>query len=267
MKNLRNILGLLSIFMLTIVTTSCSRVAPNYQGVLMENFGKNGKQDFTLVKGRVNTMTPGTELFQVPLFDQRAEFEQHSTLKAADNTEFKTRPLYSYRVVEDRAIDVVFSNKQLSNNGDKFMRSLEDNVLEPKIEDIMAEVSRSYTTDALMEKGGSLMFEKAVEERVKSEFDRRGLVLLSFRAQLEFSKKVTEKIDNRNEVDTNLSVIDKQIEEQKRKNELEQLKTEQLLIRSKGLTPQILEERAIEKWNGVRPLNEGTGSPFIINKK
>lgn len=264
MKNLRNILGLLSIFMLAIVATSCSRVAPNYQGVLMENFGKNGKQDFTLVKGRVNTMTPGTELFQVPLFDQRAEFESHSTLKAADNTEFKTRPLYSYKVVEERAVDVVFSNKQLSNDGSKFMKSLEDNILEPKIEDIMTEVSRSYSTDELMEKGGSLMFEKAIEERVKAEFEKRGLVLLSFRAQLEFSKKVTEKIDNRNEVDTNLSVIDKQIKEQIKKNELETLKTEQLIIRSRGLTPQILEEKAINKWDGKTPSTYSGGSlPFM----
>lgn len=35
----------------------------------MENFGKDGKKDFTIVTGRVSTIAPGTELFQVPLFD------------------------------------------------------------------------------------------------------------------------------------------------------------------------------------------------------
>jgi hypothetical protein len=36
---------------------SCDRVAPNYLGVLMENYGKNGKSDYTRQQGRVNTMS------------------------------------------------------------------------------------------------------------------------------------------------------------------------------------------------------------------
>jgi len=74
---------LLLVAVLGIVTlTSCERVAPNYQGVLMENYGKNGKSDFTLQKGRVTTFWAGTELFQVPLFEQRAKFENPLHLKA-----------------------------------------------------------------------------------------------------------------------------------------------------------------------------------------
>ena len=67
------ILGVLAISIVSL--TSYERVAPNYAGVLMENFGKDGKKDFTIVTGRVSTIAPGTELFQVPLFDQRGEFE------------------------------------------------------------------------------------------------------------------------------------------------------------------------------------------------
>lgn len=74
---------------------SCERVAPNYAGVLMENYGKQGKEDFKIVSGKVSTWELGTELFQVPLFDQRGEFAEAVTLKAADNTEFKARPTYS----------------------------------------------------------------------------------------------------------------------------------------------------------------------------
>ena len=47
--------------------SSCERVAPNYAGVLMENYGKQGKEDFKVVSGRVSTWEWGTELFQVPL--------------------------------------------------------------------------------------------------------------------------------------------------------------------------------------------------------
>lgn len=232
---------------------SCERVAPNHAGVLMENYGKEGKKDFAIVTGRVSTWEWGTELFQVPLFDRRGEFEEPVTLKAADNTEFKARPTYSYKVVKDRSIDVVFDNKHIGSGSD-FMSSLEDNILEPRIYDLIKEESRRYKTDSLMADGGSLSFEKGLELTVEKEFQKRGFELLTFSAQLEFSSKVREKIDSRNEVNTNISVLDQQIAEQVKQNELERLKTEQNLIRSKGITNELLKERFIQKWDGKTPL-------------
>lgn len=64
-----------------VLFASCERVAPNYAGVLMENYGKQGKEDFKIVSGKVSTWELGTELFQVPLFDQRGEFAEAVTLK------------------------------------------------------------------------------------------------------------------------------------------------------------------------------------------
>ncbi|WP_291584876.1 hypothetical protein [Bacteroides sp.] len=236
-----------------LVFTSCERVAPNYAGVFMENYGKDGKKDFSIKTGKVSTWEWGTELFQVPLFDQRGDFAEAVTLKAADNTEFKARPTYSYKVIKERAIDVVFDNKHIGSGND-FMSSLEDNILEPRIYDLIKEESRKHKTDSLMADGGSLVFERRLEQIVDKEFEKRGLQLLTFSAQLEFSEKVREKIDSRNEVNTNISVLDQQIEEQKKLNELERLKTEQAIIRSKGLTKEILYNKFIDRWDGKTPL-------------
>ncbi len=81
------------------VFSSCSRVDPNHVGVLMQNFGKNGKDDYTKVYGRVSTAAPGTKLFEVPLWEQRAEFLEEDgvtkrvlNLKSSDNTEFTVIP-------------------------------------------------------------------------------------------------------------------------------------------------------------------------------
>ena len=170
-----------------IAFSSCERVAPNYAGVLMENYGKDGKSDFKVVSGKVSTIEWGTELFQVPLFDQRGEFAEPVTLKAADNTEFKAKPTYSYKVIKERAIDVVFDNKHIDkaeteSSKDGFMQSLEDNILEPRIYDLIKEESRKHTTDSLMANGGSHAFEKRLEQIVESEFEKRGLRLLTFSA-------------------------------------------------------------------------------------
>lgn len=257
------IFSVLAVFVLV----SCDRVAPNYIGVLMQDYGKNGKSDFTLQKGRVSTWSPGTELFQVPLFEQRAGFEEALHLKSADNTEFGAQPTYSYSVIEDRAVDVVFQNKQLGN-GDEFMKTLEDNILEMKIRDIIKEESRRYPTDTLMASSGSLRFEEKVQKLVTAEFLSKGLKLESFSAQLEFSDKVKGKIDQRNEVNTNVSVLDQQIIEQRKKNELAELKAQENIILSRGITPQILEQQALDKWNGVLPSTySGKDIPFIKSVK
>lgn len=252
-----------------VLLTSCERVAPNYYGVLMENYGKNGKDDYSKQQGRVSTMSPGTELFQVPAWEQRGVFTDEEgkdrtlQIKAADNTAFTSKPLYSYKVIQAKVVDVVFQNARLGS-GDDFMTALQDNVLEPRIYDIIKEASRSYTTDALMANGGSLKFEKYVQDIVQKEFEKSGLTLISFSLNLDFSTKVKAKIDSRNEVNTNISVLDQQIAEQRKRNELEQLKTEQAIIRSRGLTNEILQERTISKWNGVLPSTySGGGLPFV----
>lgn len=235
------------------LTSSCERVAPNYYGVLMENYGKNGKEDYSKQQGRVWTLAPGMELFQVPAFEQRASFTDENGqakllhLKASDNTEFSANPLYTYKVIPGRVVDVVFQNARLGS-GDDFMRALEDNILEPLIYDLIKEESRRYSTDTLMAQGGNLSFETKVQNLVRTAFEIKGLELINFSANLDFSAKVKAKIENRNEVNTNVSVIDQQIIEQRKRNELAELRAQENIILSKGLTPQILEKMRIETW-------------------
>lgn len=266
--------NLIAIVMLMALTfASCDRVAPNYYGVLMENFGKDGKSDYSRQQGRVSVMSPGTELFQVPAWEQRAEFtetvqkdgdettiKRMLRLKAADNTEFTASPLYTYQAIENRVVDLVFQNSRLGSGSD-FMRALEDNVLEPMIYDIIKEESRKHSTDTLMANGGSLRFEHIVEDKVKKAFEEKGLELMNFSSNLDFSAKVKAKIDSRNEVNTNVSVLDQQIIEQRKRNELAKLRAEE---NRTLLTPEFLQYEAIKKWKGI---SYGSDPVFFKNIK
>jgi hypothetical protein len=268
MKTARILAFAFMVFTLTGVFQSCERVAPNYYGVLMENFGKS-KSDYSRQQGRVSMISPGTELFQVPGWEQRGAFQNEDgsdrtlNLKASDNTEFTAKPVYSYKAIENRVVDLVFQNSRLGS-GDGFMRALEDNILEPRIYDIIKEESRKYTTDTLMAQGGSLLFEQRVQEIVKKSFEAAGLELISFSSNLDFSAKVKSKIDTRNEVNTNISVLDQQIAEQRKRNELAELQAQENIIKSRGITPELLQQQAIEKWNGVLPATwSGSALPFV----
>lgn len=269
---MKNFFKVSLLFIVIVLFSSCERVTPNYYGVLMENYGKNGKSDYSKQQGRVNTMAPGVELFQLPAFEQRADFSTEDkvnllNLKAADNTAFTAKPLYSYKVIPDRVVDVVFQNARLGS-GSEFMKALEDNVLEPHIYDIIKEESRKYLTDSLMASGGSLKFEQRVQNLVKKSFEDKGLELITFSANLDFSDKVKAKIDTRNEVNSNVTVIDQQIIEQKKKNELAELQAQENIIRSRGITPQLLQEQAIQRWDGKLPATFSGGTlPFVVTVK
>lgn len=250
---MKKLFTLLSIITITLFTSSCSWVKPNYAGILMQNYGKNGKSDFTLVTGKVSTIAPGTELLQVPLFEQRGEYSEPLHLKAADNTEFTSNPTYSYKVIKDKAVDVVFNNKQLGS-GDDFLEAVENNILEMRIRDIIKEASRRYTTDTLMGTSGSLHFEEKVQALVKASFADAGFELLYFSCQLDFPEGVKQKINQRNEVNQDQLVVDQQIDVAKKKIELAKLTAQISIEQSKGITEEILRQQFIDKWDGHTPL-------------
>jgi hypothetical protein len=113
-----------------------------------------------------------------------------------------------------------------------------------------------------MATGGSLLFEERVQKLIKKAFEEVGLRLISFSSNLDFSSKVKAKIDSRNEVNTNISVLDQQIAEQRKKNELAELKAQEGIILSKGITNALLQQQFIEKWDGKTPIYGS--APFFI---
>lgn len=236
-----------------LLISGCSRVEPNNAGVLMENYGKNGKEDFTIVSGRVWTLSPGTDLYTVPLFEQRAQFESDVTLKSADGTEFIVRPIYSFKVIKNRAVDVIFDNKQIMGSEDA-IQSIRMNILDPKITDILrTEVLSKRSTD-LMAEGGNERFNADARQLVSQELNKRGFELVSFSAMLDYSSKVKTIIDARNQSNTQISTIDSKIEQAKKELELETINTQIALVKSQGLTKEILQEKFIDKWDGKSAL-------------
>ncbi len=246
--------------------SGCTRVEPNQAGVLMENHGKLGKEDFKIVSGKVWTIAPGTELYTVPLFEQRGKFDEPVTLKSADQTEFVVQPIYAFKVIKERSIDVIFDNKQIMNDEDA-IQSIRTNILDPKITEIMRDLVVAQKSTDLMAEGGNERFNKQARKLVDEELNRRGFKLVSFSAMLDYSEKVKSIIDSRNQSNTQVSTIDSKIEQAKKQLELEEINTQVALMKSKGLTPEILQERFIEKWDGKTPLYGSANASMLITGK
>ena len=99
---------------------SCSRVEPNYEGVLMSNYGRNGKSDFIVVTGKQWTMSPGTELYQVPMFETSGD-PSGLTISAKDAGVFTVDPSYQYQPIRGKGVDIVFNYKHLGINEPEVM--------------------------------------------------------------------------------------------------------------------------------------------------
>lgn len=248
----------------TFSLSGCQRVEPNNAGVLMENYGKDGKADFQVVSGKVYTFWFGTELYTIPLFEQRYNADDVITLKSGDSTQFNVKPIYSYRVIKERAVDVVFDSKQVMGDDKGKMTSIETNILNPRITEIIrTALSKEKSTD-LMSEGGSVKFNENIRKQVKDEFERRGFELISFSAMLDYSSEVKEIINKRNQSNTSLETIESEIIQAKKKLELERINADIAIVKSQGLTKEILQQQFIEKWNGSSSLYYGTPATFIM---
>ena len=70
---------------------------------------------------------------------------------------------------------------------------------------------------------------------------------------------------NKNKLFLLITVLDQKILEQKKRNELAELTAQEAIIRSKGLTPEILQEMSIRKWDGRLP-NTWSGGTLPLVK-
>ena len=147
------------------------------------------------------------------------------------------------------------------------MKALENNFLETTMYDIIKEQSRKHLADSLMSNGGSLKFEKECEAIIRKQFESRGFQLEALTIQLTYSGKIMETLDKRLEVNTNVSTLESQIIEQKKRLELKELERQQAMIESSMLTPQILQKMWIEKWDGrlsTTVVGDANRYPFLI---
>ena len=140
------------------------RVEPNYEGVMMSNYGRNGREDFKVVTGRQWTLLPGTRLYQVPMFETSGDPDK-VTISAKDAGVFTVDPSYQYQPIRGKGVDIVFSYKHLGvENPEVMLENVEKAILNKLVVNAYREEAREYTTDGLMNNLNE--FEKKVETRL-----------------------------------------------------------------------------------------------------
>lgn len=221
---------------------SCNRPEPNYEGVLMTDYGRNGIESFKVVTGAQGILGPGSELYQVPMFEQKADVDAVK-VSARDAGIFTVDPSFTYQVTRTKGPNIVLNYKHLGT-GEGFLDNVEANVLNKLVTDAFREEARNYTTDSLMNNLAS--FEKSVEEKLNKRFQDKFFTLNTLTSGLTPPASMATAIESRNNAVQKANEVENQLQTSKMLLEKAKIDAETNKVQSSGLTNEVLTQQYIE---------------------
>ncbi len=247
------------------VFVQCNRPEPSYEGVLMTNYGRDGIGSFAVVTGAQGPLGPGSELYQVPMWEQGAD-PAEVTINAKDAGVFVVDPSYQYEAIRGQGPQIIFNYKRfVSSDEDQMMNSIEEAILNRTVNNAYREEASKFTTDSLMNNRN--VFEQAVENRLKAEFTEKFFNLKQLTSGLRPPQSMLEAIEKRNNAIQQAEQVRNELEVAKMQQQKAQIEQQTNQIQSQGLTDEILMARWIEaiRNSSNRVIITDGRTPVILN--
>ncbi len=247
---MKNVILFLLVAVATMSFTSCTkRIGGGYEGILVKQYGSDkGVQMASLVTGRVwyNPWTEDVEEF--PIFYQTADYEAFS-VNAKDGSVFYVDPMLNFRVKAGKSPEIFIKYR-------KDIEELRQTILLTYVKDVFKNVFNEYTTDDILSK--RVEFDKKVTVILTKELEKEGFEIGPLTFGLRYPASVTKGIEAKNnavqlaqqkENELRSTRADAEIAVTKARGEAEANK-----IKQQTLTPLIIQQMFIEKWDGHSPL-------------
>ncbi|WP_314894169.1 SPFH domain-containing protein [uncultured Capnocytophaga sp.] len=234
------------IFLLCVIASlvGCNRPEPNYEGVLMTEYGRNGINSFKIVTGAQGILGPGSELYQVPMWEQAGDPDVVE-ITAKDAGVFTVDPSYTYTPIRGKGAEIVFNYKNYRiQDPETFFDNVEANVLNKRVTDAYREEARNYTTDSLMNNLGK--FELSVQSRLKEEFKTKFFDLTTLTSGLKPPASMLKAVEDRNKAIQEANRVKNELETSRMLLEKAKIDAETNKVQSVGLTREILMQQYIE---------------------
>lgn len=234
------------IFLLCVIASlvGCNRPEPNYEGVLMTEYGRNGINSFKIVTGAQGILGPGSELYQVPMWEQAGD-PDIVEITAKDAGVFTVDPSYTYTPIRGKGAEIVFNYKNYRiQDPETFFDNVEANVLNKRVTDAYREEARNYTTDSLMNNLGK--FELSVQSRLKEEFKTKFFDLTTLTSGLKPPASMLKAVEDRNKAIQEANRVKNELETSRMLLEKAKIDAETNKVQSVGLTREILMQQYIE---------------------
>ena len=217
---------------------------------------------------------PITEsIFQYPTFIQRVTYDPF-TVNPKDAAIFSMTPTLAYQIDEAKAADIFIKSR-------KPVRELEMGYIKTCIFEAYRTCANNYTSDELM--ANRAKFEAEVRARLDESMNQEGFIVREFTTKIDPPASLTAAINAKNEAVQNALKAENKVKEAEAEAKIEIAKAEgvakALKIKGEGeayynkvvsasLNKLLVEQYAIEKWDGKLPTYSGGDAvPFISLSK
>lgn len=243
--------GLLAAFMVmtSIMFTSCERIDAGCEGIKVNLYGDDkGIGDIALVTGRVWYNPITTAVYEYPTYVKTVDYPKFE-INAQDGSEFTIDPTVSLKLIDGKAPEVF----------KKYRKEL-DEVIEITLYNYVKDAFRiqlnSFTTDYIVSHRDSI--EKAIEKHLSVALEKENFNLEQLTSGLKYPDIIVKAVNDKNKAVQEAMMVENQVkvaEAQAKKlivaAEAEYKANE---LKTKALTPAILQQLWIEKWDGKLPI-------------
>ncbi|WP_164891167.1 SPFH domain-containing protein [Botryobacter ruber] len=238
---------------------SCTRIDAGHEGILVKLYGTGkGVQDVSLVTGRVwfNPLTE--EVYQFPNFIQTRDYEPF-TVNAKDGSVFTVDPTISFYVVPGKSPHIFKKYR-------KPIDEIAQTTLLNYVKDAFRIQLNQYSTEEIISK--RQQFETEVQSTLDKALQTDGFKLEQMTSGLVYPEEIVRAVNLKNravqqamQVENELKVAEAQARKKIVEAEAEARANE---LRQRTLTPLLIQQQFIEKWDGKTPLY-GNSPTFFKN--
>lgn len=237
-----------AIFAMIITFSSCTRIDAGHEGIKVNLYGSNkGVDNVELCTGMV-WFNPVTErVYEYPTFVQTVDYDPF-TINAKDGSEFTVDPTLSIKMI-DGSSPAIFK---------KYRKSVEDiinSTLYNYTKDAFRVQLNKFTTDEIVSNRETV--EKAIESQLREELTKEGFNLEQLTSGLKYPQSIVDAVNAKNKAVQEAQRVANELEivkaEAEKKIVAAQAEKEANELRTKALTPAILQQQWIEKWDGSTP--------------
>lgn len=238
---------------------SCTRIDAGHEGILIKQYGSDkGVQDVSLVTGRVwyNPWTEDVE--QYATFIQTVDYEAFN-VNAKDGSEFIVDPTLSFNIVA-RNSPKIFSKYR------KDLDEVSKTTILNYVKDAFRLQMNKYSTDEIV--SNREKFETDVQKTLSAVLDAEGFKLEQLTSGLKYPQTIVDAVNNKNKAVQEAMMVENQLRvaEAQAKKLIVQAEAEKKAndLKQTSLTPMLIQQMFIEKWDGKTPLY-GSSPTFFKN--
>ncbi len=238
---------------------SVERIDSGQTGIIVNLAGSDrGVDDAKVETGWVVYNRFVKQLFEYPAFAQIVDYEPFD-IQDKKGTIFKTDPTIEYYIERENA-KVVFLRYR------KTTEELEQSVILTEVKNAYKDIAGLYETDSLINNRPA--FEKEVENLLKERLSLRGFTFSNIQSSVKPNDVLQAAIDAKNTAVQNALKVENEkkaaIAEAEKVVAAAKGKADANRILQQSITPELIQLKAVEKWDGKLPLStSGNTLPFL----